>query len=464
MFENLAQKLGDVFRQLRSHGLLTDENMAEGMRQIRTALLEADVNYRVARDFVQAVSEKAVGQQVIKSVSPGQQVVKIVHDELVNLMGPAAPKLSMADEPPTVIMIAGLQGTGKTSTCAKLGVYFRKRGHKPLLVAADLQRPAAVEQLRLLAQQAELPLYAEDDSDPVRVAKNSLPHATRHGNDIIVLDTAGRLHVDTEMMEQVRHVAAAASPHHILLVADAMTGQDAVNSAREFDEQLELTGLVLTKLDGDARGGAALSIKSVTGKPVMFKTVSEHLDGLEEFHPDRMASRILGMGDVVGLVEKAQETMDLQQAAALQEKIRKEKLGLDDFLNQLRQLRKMGPLKGLLEKIPGLSKNLPLDEFDESELTHVEAMIFSMTPKERLDPDIIDASRRRRIALGSGADPAEVAQFLKQFRQMRKAMKHAVLGGGMGGLLQGAMFGRVPRVKMRSKRLKPRKRKRGKRR
>jgi signal recognition particle subunit SRP54 len=321
-----------------------------------------------------------------------------------------------------------------------------------------------VEQLRLLAQQAQLPLYAEDDSDPVRVAKNSLPHAIRHGNDIIVLDTAGRLHVDTEMMEQVRRIASAASPHHILLVADAMTGQDAVNSAREFNEQLELTGLVLTKLDGDARGGAALSIKSVTGKPVMFITTSEHLDGLEEFHPDRMASRILGMGDVVGLVEKAQETMDLQQAAALQEKIRKEKLGLDDFLNQLRQLRKMGPLKGLLEKIPGLSKNLPLDEFDESELTHVEAMIFSMTPKERSDPDIIGASHRRRIALGSGTDPAEVAQFLKQFRQMRKAMKHAALGGGMGGLLQGAMFGRVPRVKMRSKRLKPRKSKRRKRR
>jgi len=464
MFESLAGKLGDVFNRLRSRGLLTEENMAEGMRQIRTALLEADVNYRVARDFVQAVSEKAAGQQVIKSVSPAQQVVKIVHDELVNLMGPAAPKLSMAGEPPTVIMVAGLQGTGKTSTCAKLGVYLRKRGHNPLLVAADLQRPAAVEQLRLLGDQAGLLVYAEDGSDPIRVAKNSLPHALRHGSDVVVLDTAGRLHVDTEMMAQVRDVASAVSPHHILLVADAMTGQDAVNSSREFNEHLELTGLILTKLDGDARGGAALSMKSVTGKPVMFITTSEHLDGLEEFHPDRMASRILGMGDVVSLVEKAQETVDLEQAAALQEKIRKEKLGLDDFLSQLRQLRKMGPLKGLLEKIPNLGKNLPLDDFDESELSRVEAMIYSMTPQERSDPDIIEASRRRRIAFGSGTDPSEVAQFLKQFRQMRRAMKHATRGGGMGGLLQGAMFGRVPKVKMRSKRLKPRKGKRRKRR
>ncbi len=464
MFESLAAKLGDVFSRLRSRGLLTEENMAEGMRQIRTALLEADVNYRVARDFVQAVSEKAVGRQVIKSVSPAQQIVKIVHDELVNLMGPGSAKLAMADVPPTLIMVAGLQGTGKTSTCAKLGVHFRKRGHKPLLVAADLQRPAAVEQLRVLGEQAGLPVYSEDDSDPVRVANNSLPHALRHGNDVVVLDTAGRLHVDPEMMAQVRDVAAAVSPHQILLVADAMTGQDAVNSAKEFNEQLELTGLILTKLDGDARGGAALSIKAVTGKPVVFVTTSEHLDGLEEFHPDRMASRILGMGDVVSLVEKAQESVDVQQAAALQEKIRKEKLGLDDFLSQLRQLRRMGPLKGLLEKIPGLGKSLPLDDFDESELSRVEAMIYSMTSQERSDPDIIDAGRRRRIATGSGTDPAEVAQFLKQFRQMRRAMKHAALGGGMGGLLQGAMFGRVPKVKMRSKRLKPRRKKRSKRR
>jgi len=377
-------------------------------------------------------------------------------------MGPAVPKLTMADKPPTVIMVAGLQGTGKTSTCAKLGVHLRKRGHKPLLVAADLQRPAAVEQLRLLGEQAGVPVYSEDGSNPIRVAKNSLPFALRHGNDVLILDTAGRLHIDPGMMEQVRRVAAAVSPHHIFLVADAMTGQDAVNSAKEFNDQLELTGLILTKLDGDARGGAALSMRAVTGKPVRFITTSEHLDGLEEFHPERMASRILGMGDVVSLVEKAQEAVDLQQAAALQEKIRKEKLGFDDFLNQLRMIRKMGPLKGLLEKIPGLGSRLPMDEFDENELGRVEATILSMTPQERSHPDIIDASRRRRIAVGSGNDPSDVAQFLKQFRQMRRAMKYAAAGGGvgMGDLMQGAMFGRIPKVKMRSKRLKPRARKR----
>ncbi|MEW6356655.1 MAG: signal recognition particle protein [Planctomycetota bacterium] len=439
MFEALTNSLNAVFHKLRGRGTLTDKNIEDGLREIRMALLEADVNFKVAKDFIKDVTAKAVGQEVIKSVTPGQQIVKIVHDSLIELMGAGDAAIPPAQDGPTIIMLAGLQGSGKTTTAGKLASYLRRKGHNPLLVAADVRRPAAIEQLKVLGRQLEIPVYSEDNSRAVPICERAVAQAKQDGRDMVILDTAGRLHIDAEMMAELLEVNAKVKPHQKYLVADAMTGQDAVNSAKEFNDQLELDGIILTKLDGDARGGAALSIKAVTGKPIKFVGVGEKLDRLEEFHADRMVSRILGMGDVVSLVEKAQEAVDMEQAAAMQEKIRKNTLNLEDFLNQLQQVRKMGPLKELMKMIPGLGSQFAEAELEggEEEIGRVEAMIRSMTPAEREDPEVIDSSRRRRIAAGSGVEPHEVNQLLKQFKQTKTMLKRVTAGhmpAGMPGV------------------------------
>ncbi|MFW6107248.1 MAG: signal recognition particle protein [bacterium] len=431
MFESLSERLRTALRAFTSRGQLNEKNIAEGLREVRTALLEADVNYKVARDFVRRVQQRAVGQEVIQSVTPGQQVVKIVYDELTQLMGPADPSVPTNPNRPTVIMLCGLQGHGKTTTAGKLGTYLRKKGRHPLLVAADLQRPGAVDQLEQVAAEAKLPVYADREASPPRVAKRSVRHAEKQGLDTVVLDTAGRLHIDHAMMAEVQEVARRAKPDQILLVCNAQTGQDAVNSAAEFNAQLELDGVILTMLDGDARGGAALSIRAVTGKPIKFAGVGEKLDALEEFHPDRMADRILGMGDVKTLVERAQETIDQQQAVSFQKKLREASITLEDFLAQLQQVRKMGPVKQLLKMLPFGDKLGPLEEVDEKDFDQIQAIIHSMTPQERLRPELIDASRRRRIATGSGTAPQDVNALLKQFRQMKKMMKQMRRRGRM---------------------------------
>jgi signal recognition particle subunit SRP54 len=424
MFENLSQRLKDALKAFTSRGQLNEKNIAEGLREVRTALLEADVNFKVARDFIQRVQERAVGQEVIKSVTPGQQVVKIVYDELIKLMGPADPTIPKNAERPTVIMLCGLQGHGKTTTCGKLGALLRKQGRKPLLVAADLQRPAAVDQLEQVGADLKLPVFTDRTTTPPRVCKKALRFAEEQGLDTVILDTAGRLHIDPTMMAEVREIAERIQPDQILLVCNAQTGQDAVTSAEEFNRQLKLDGVILTMLDGDARGGAALSIKAVTGKPIKFAGIGEKLDALEEFHPERMADRILGMGDVRTLVEKAQQTIDQDQAVKFQKKLRDASLTLEDFLAQLEQVRKMGPIKSLLKMLPFGDKLGPLDDVEEGDFDQIQAIIRSMTPQERADPDVIEASRRRRIAAGSGTEPQDVNALLKQFRQMKKMMKH----------------------------------------
>jgi len=464
MFESLTARLTEALRKLRGRGVLTERNIEDGLREVRVALLEADVSYRVVKQFINSVKERAVGEEVIKSVTPGQQVVKIVHDELIKLMGPADSTIPMSKEPPTVIMLAGLQGSGKTTTAAKLARYLRAKGHNPLLVAADIRRPAAIEQLKVLGEQLGVEVFSEEGVPAPLICKHAVESARQKGQDVVILDTAGRLHIDEEMMAEIREVAATVKPHQKYLVCDAMTGQDAVNSAKEFNEQLELDGVILTKLDGDARGGAALSVKAVTGKPIKFVGVGEKLDRFEEFHPDRMASRILGMGDVVSLVEKAQEAVDMEQAARIQEKIRKDTLTLDDFLQQLQQVRRMGPLKEILKMIPGIGSQFDsaMLEESETEFKHVEGIIRSMTPEERMNPDIIDGSRRRRIAAGSGTTPQEVNQLLKQFKQAKAMLRQMAAGGGVGARVGpgGIDFGMTGiRTKKRSKRKKKKRKK-----
>ncbi|NOZ21873.1 MAG: signal recognition particle protein [Planctomycetes bacterium] len=463
MFESLTESLNAVFHKLRGRGKLTEKNIQDGLREIRMALLEADVNFKVAKDFIKDVTEKAIGSEVIKSITPGQQIVKIVHDSLIKLMGEGVPTIPAASDGPTVIMLAGLQGSGKTTTAGKLAGYLRRKGHNPLLVAADVQRPAAIEQLKVLGQQLDIPVYSEDNSRAVAICGHAVQQAGQDGRDMVILDTAGRLHIDAEMMAELREINAKVKPHEKYLVADAMTGQDAVNSAKEFNDQLELDGIILTKLDGDARGGAALSIKAVTGKPIKFVGVGEKLDRLEEFHPDRMASRILGMGDVVSLVEKAQETVDMEQAAAMQEKIRKNTLNLEDFLNQLQQVRKMGPLKDLMKMIPGLGGQFAEAELEggEEEIGRIEAIIRSMTPEERESPEVIQSSRRRRIAAGSGVEPHEVNQLLKQFKQTKSMLKRFTSGQAPPGVPVGVPGAKglsgIGRKKRRDKRRKRKK-------
>jgi len=433
MFENLSQKLGGVFRSLTGRGRLTEGNIQEACEAVRTALLEADVNYQVAGDFVEQVRKVAIGQEVLKTLRPDQVFVKVIYDELVRLMGPVDPKIPYQSPGPTVIMMAGLQGSGKTTTCGKLALLVQAKGHRPMLVACDCQRPAAIEQLMIVGSQAGTPVYSEGLGDPVRIAKKGVRAAPEQNCDVVIVDTAGRLHIDLAMMQEARDIAQAVNPDQVYLVCDAMTGQDAVTSAKEFNAALELSGVILTKLDGDARGGAALSVKAVTGKPIKFIGVGEKLDRLEEFHPERMANRILGMGDVVSLVEKAQAATSAEEAARMQEKLLKAQFGLDDFLGQIKQMRRMGPLKELLAMVPGMGaalKDLPVDE---QELDQTEAMIYSMTPAERADPDLIDSPRRRRIARGSGTQPQDVASLVKSFGQVKDLVRQMKSAGAFGG-------------------------------
>lgn len=459
MFEALTDKFNNVFRSLSGRGRITEANISDAMRDVRKALLEADVNYHVVKQFCKDCQQAAMGAEVIKSLHPGQLMVKIVHDELVKLMGPVDTRIHYVAPGPTVVMLAGLQGGGKTTTAAKLARYIAGEGKKPLLVADDLQRPAAIDQLITLGEQLEIPVYSERIKDAVKVARNGIKHARETDRDVVVLDTAGRLHVDEEMMTEISNVARAVTPHQIYLVCDAMTGQDAVNSAKEFNERLELDGVILTKLDGDARGGAALSVKAVTGKPIKFIGVGEKLDNIEPFHADRMAGRILGMGDVVSLVEKAQKEFDADEAAKLQQKMAKGSFGFDDFLKQMQAVRKMGGMAGMLKLLPGMGQQLADMDMDEREIDRMEGIVHSMTPDERRNPDIIDASRRRRIAKGSGRDLTDVASLIKTFKRTREMMKSVSAGGfgGMKNLLSGRvdMFSAMnsgKKVKQRSKR------------
>ncbi len=435
MFESITTALENVFKGFRKQGKLTEANIREGMHQIRMALLEADVSYKVAKDFVAACTEKAVGQDVIRSIQPAQQIVKIVHDELVRLMGEADTSLPPAKGGrPGIIMMIGLQGSGKTTTCAKLAQLALRKGRTPLLVAADVQRPAGVKQLQLLGKQVGVPVFTEDWSPP-QICAMAVKHAQANDRDLVIFDTAGRLHIDQALMDELRKIKTKTEPDHALLVVNAMTGQDAVVSADEFNKQLGIDGVLLTMLDGDARGGAALSIRAVTGRPIKFVGIGEKIDGLEEFHPDRMAGRILGMGDVVSLVEKAQETMDAEKAADLQKKILNATFTLDDMLAQFQQLRRMGSLTDIIAKIPGLGSLAGPDGVDESEFNRIEAIIQSMTPEERTHPDIIDGRRRLRISSGSGTEVQDVNGLLKEFKQMKKLIKQGTRGrGGFPGI------------------------------
>ncbi|MEJ2649447.1 MAG: signal recognition particle protein [Sedimentisphaerales bacterium] len=460
MFESLTDKFNSVFRSLSGRGRITEANVSDAMRDVRKALLEADVNYNVVKQFIKDVTQAALGAEVIKSLHPGQVMVKIVHDELTRLMGPVDTRIYYVSPGPTVIMLAGLQGGGKTTTAAKLAKYLVSKGKKPLLVADDLQRPAAIEQLKVLGEQLEIDVYSEDTKNAVKVAKNAVNYARKNSYDVVVLDTAGRLHVDKEMMDEISDVAKTVTPHQIYLVCDAMTGQDAVNSAKQFNDILELDGVILTKLDGDARGGAALSVKAVTGKSIKFIGVGEKLDKLEEFHPDRMAGRILGMGDVVSLVEKAQEHFEAEEAEKMQQKMMKGSFGFDDFLKQMQAVKKMGGMGSLLKMMPGMGGQMKDLDFDGVEMKRMEAMVYSMTPHERRDPDSIDLSRRRRIAIGAGVEVNDVAGLVKTFKRSRDMIK-AVSGGGFGGfknLLSGGMnsIGQMMtsgrKIKQRSKR------------
>lgn len=434
VFSALSEKLQDTFRRLRGKGRLGEKDVDEALREVKLALLEADVNFRVVRNFINRVRERAVGQEVINSLTPGQMVIKIVHQELTVMMGEKAEKLKTGDRPPTVYLLAGLQGAGKTTTAGKLGGFLQKQGRRPLLVAADVYRPAAAKQLEVLGQQLAIPVYSESGRDPVKIAAAAVEKARQTQRDVVIIDTAGRLHIDEELMGELAAIKEAVNPVEILLVVDAMTGQDAVNVAQNFNEQLGLTGLILTKLDSDTRGGAALSIREITGCPIKFIGSGEKLDGLEVFHPERLASRILGMGDVLTLIEKAEANVEAEQAKALMKKIQKDEFTLEDFLDQMRQVQKMGPLDQLLGMMPGMKpKHLQGLEFDEKSLKHVEAIIQSMTPQERRTPQIINASRRRRIARGSGRTVQEVNRLLNQFEQSKKMMKQ--LGKiGKGGL------------------------------
>ncbi len=439
MFDALTGKLEAVFKKLRGRGVLKEDDVKEALREVRLALLEADVNFKVVKEFVGRVQARAVGQEILSSLTPGQQVIKIVHEELVSLLGGTQAKLHLAPNPPTVIMMVGLQGSGKTTTAGKLAKYFKKDGRRVLLVPADTRRPAAVEQLKTLAGQLGVDAYISEKKDPVVICREAVKHAEKSLFEVVVLDTAGRLQIDEPLMDELRQIKTGVKPHEVLFVADAMTGQEAVNIAEKFNSDVGFDGVVLTKVDGDARGGAALSIKAVTGKPVKFAGVGEKLDALEPFHPDRMASRILGMGDVMSLIEKAQEAVSQEEALALAKKLRKDSFDLEDFRSQLRQVKKLGSLGDILGMIPGLNKlKLPDDQAGDKELTRVEAIISSMTPKERSDYTVINGSRRLRIAKGSGTQVQDVNRLLKQFAEMRKMMK-SMKGGRMGKMFGGRM-------------------------
>ena len=438
-FEGLSEKLNVAFKRLRGKGRLTENDVREAMREVRLALLEADVSYKVVKEFVAAVTERAVGTDVLDSLTPAQQVVKIVNEELTNLMGGGTAKLSLANNGPTVVMMVGLQGAGKTTTTAKLAGYFKKQHSKrPLLAACDVYRPAAIEQLKVVGSQLGLPVYEEGQGDPVAIAANAIRHARDYGNDLVFLDTAGRLHVDEALMDELKRMKATVHPNEILLVVDAMTGQDAVNAAGAFDEALGIDGVVLTKLDGDARGGAALSIKAATGKPIKFVGTGEKLDMIEPFHPDRMASRILGMGDMLSFIEKAQQTYDEKQAKKLEEKLKKNSFTLSDYYDQLQQIKGMGDLSQLAGMMPGnLGSKLQGATIDEKAMAHTEAIILSMTPEDRENPQILGANRKKRIAAGCGLEVVDVNRLLKQFEGMQQIIKQVAgrkpaMGFGFG--------------------------------
>ena len=438
-FEGLSEKLNAAFKRLRGKGRLTENDVREAMREVRLALLEADVSYKVVKEFVAAVTERAVGTDVLDSLTPAQQVVKIVNEELTNLMGGGTAKLSLANNGPTVVMMVGLQGAGKTTTTAKLAGYFKKQHSKrPLLAACDVYRPAAIEQLKVVGGQLGLPVYEEGQGDPVAIAANAIRHARDYGNDLVFLDTAGRLHVDEALMDELKRMKATVHPNEILLVVDAMTGQDAVNAAGAFDEALGIDGVVLTKLDGDARGGAALSIKAATGKPIKFVGTGEKLDMIEPFHPDRMASRILGMGDMLSFIEKAQQTYDEKQAKKLEEKLKKNSFTLSDYYDQLQQIKGMGDLSQLAGMMPeNLGSKLQGATIDEKAMAHTEAIILSMTPEERENPQILGANRKKRIAAGCGLEVVDVNRLLKQFEGMQQIIKQVAgrkpaMGFGFG--------------------------------
>ena len=459
-FEGLSEKLNETFKRLRGKGRLTESDVRTGLREVRLALLEADVSYKVVKDFIAKVTERCVGSDVLESLTPAQQIVKIVNQELTELMGGSNARLSSASKGPTVVMMVGLQGAGKTTNCAKLAGHMRRQyGKRPLLVACDVYRPAAITQLQVVGKQLDIPVFEMGQGDPVRIAREALKYAADHGNDLVFLDTAGRLHIDEQLMDELKNIKANIHPHEILLVVDAMTGQDAVNAATAFDEALGIDGVLLTKLDGDARGGAALSIRAATGKPIKFVGTGEKLDMIEPFHPERMASRILGMGDMLTFIEKAEQQYDEKQAKKLEEKLRKNRLTLSDYLDQMEQLQKMGDLSQIASMLPGnLGKGLDASRIDEKQMAHSKAIIQSMTPRERENPQILNASRKRRIAAGCGLEVVDVNRLLKSFEALQQLTKSLTKGkmrgmgtmmGGMGNLGGGSMrsFGRKKRFK-----------------
>lgn len=443
-FESLADKLQEAFRQLTGKGKLSEKDVKAALREVKLALLEADVNFKIVKQFVNNVTEKAVGTEVLEGLNPGQQVIKIVRDELVDLMGTTQSMLTFSSKSPTVYMLAGLQGAGKTTTCGKLAGQLKKQGKRPLLVACDVYRPAAIKQLQVVGGTYDIPVFEQGTGNPVEIAKNSIEYASKNGNDVVIIDTAGRLHINEELMEELYNIKTVVKPQEILLVIDAMTGQDAVNVAKSFDDKLGIDGTIITKLDGDTRGGAALSVRSITGKPIKYVGMGEKLDDLEPFYPDRMASRILGMGDVLTLIDKAQMAFDEKQVKELEKKMRTNDFNLEDFMNQMQQVKKMGSIKDLIGMIPGMGRlNIGDADIDEKAMVHVEAIIQSMTVRERRNPDIINGSRKRRIAKGSGRSIQEVNKLLKQFDQMKDMMK---LMGDMkkGKKMRGLKFPFMP--------------------
>jgi len=446
MFEQISDKFEAIFRRLSGQARISDENISDAVREVRRALLEGDVNYKVARQFTEEVQKKAVGKDVVKSLNPGQVFIKIVHDELVQLLGGTTSELELTEDIPNVIMIAGLQGSGKTTFAAKLANHLKSKGRYPLLVACDVHRPAAIDQLETLGQQIGIPVYLERGASAIDIAKRSIDYARKNARDIVIVDTAGRLHVDEEMMQEAESVRTAINPHQVLFVVDSMTGQDAVNTAQEFNRRLNFDGVVLTKLDGDARGGAALSVRSVVQKPIKFVSLGEKLDQLEVFHPDRMSSRILGMGDVVTLVEKVQQQVDDKQAAKLEQRLRRNEFNLEDFRDQLREIKKMGSIKDVLSMIPGVSSAVRNATVDEKALVRIEAMINSMTAEERNKPQVIDGRRRKRIASGSGTTVQDINRLLKQFSEMQRMFKTLSKGRFGKAALSSAAFG-IPRAK-----------------
>ena len=430
-FEGLSERLENAFKNLRSKGSLTESDVRSAMREVRMALLEADVNYKVAKDFTNTVTEKAIGEKVMESLTPSQMVIKIVREELVSLMGGTKSRLAYASHPPTIVLLCGLQGSGKTTHCAKLALMLKKEDHRPLLVACDIYRPAAIKQLQVVGEQVGVPVFEMGQTNPVEIAEKAVALAKERGYDYVILDTAGRLHVDEELMNELKAVKSEVKPHEILLVVDAMTGQDAVNVATAFDEALGIDGLILTKLDGDTRGGAALSARAVTGKPIKFVGTGEKLENLDVFHPDRMASRILGMGDVLSLIEKAETAIDEKKAAELEKKLMQNKFDLNDLLDQFEQIRKMGSIQEMLSMLPGIGNKAKDIEVDERQFDRTKAIILSMTEKERVNPDIINPSRKKRIAAGCGQSVEDVNKLLNQFKQMQKIFKQ--FGGKKGG-------------------------------